>query len=124
MRTMHISARGGVQDLILEEDTQLEQMQQAVGGNIEPYRDPTEDRDIHFWVNEDGIGLGLPVNMVASILAGHQLRGDVVITSMSRSGVHLAALPDEYWREVAFLKLMMAGGYLPTDDTQMSDDHD
>lgn len=124
MRTMLITHEGYIRDLELEDDTQLEQMQEAVGGLIQPYRDPLEDRPIHFWVNEDGIGHGLPLNMVASVLAGHPLLGNAVVTSMSRSGVHLAALPDDYWREVAFLKLMMAGGYIPSDDTQMSEDHD
>lgn len=124
MRTMLITHEGYIRDLELEDDTQLEQMQEAVGGLIQPYQDPQDDRNVHFWVNEDGISHGLPLNMVASVLAGHALLGNVVVTSMSRSGVHLAALPDDYWREVAFLKLMMKAGYLPSDDTQMSKDHD
>ena len=118
MRTMHITTHGRVNDLILNEDTQLVQLQHAVGGSIERYQDPTEDRPIHFWVNEDGITKKLPLNMVASILAGHRLHGDVVITSMSKSDENIAALPNEYWREVAFLKMMMGAGYLPSDDTQ------
>ena len=118
MRTMLITTHGRVSELDLEEDTQLVQMQHAVGGSIERYQDPTEDRQVHFWVNEDGIIKNLPLNMVASILAGHRLHGDVVITSMSPSGVHLRELPKEYWREVAFLKMMMGAGYLPSDDTQ------
>jgi hypothetical protein len=93
-------------------------MQHAVGGSIERYQDPTEDRQVYFWVNEDGIIKNLPLNMVASILAGHRLNGDVVITSMSPTGGQLRELPKEYWREVAFLKMMMGAGYLPSDDTQ------
>ena len=124
MRTMLITSQGVIHDLMLEQDTQLEQMQEAVGGLIQPYQDPQDDRNVHFWVNEEGIPLGLPLNMVASVLAGHALLGNVVVTSMSRSGVHLAALPDDYWREVAFLKLMMRSGHIPTDDTQTSEAHD
>lgn len=117
MRTMLITTHGRVVELELEKDTQREQMQEAVGGLIERYQDPTEDRQVHFWVNEDGIGKNLPLNMVASILAGHRLLGNVVITSMSPSGLHLRELPKEYWREVAFLKMMIGAGYLPSDDT-------
>lgn len=116
MKTMLITTHGRVSDLILDEDTQLIQMQHAVGGSIERYQDPSEDRNIHFWVNEDGIIKNLPLNMVASILAGTRLVGDVVITSMS--GTHLRELPKDYWREVAFLKMLMGAGYLPSDDTQ------
>jgi hypothetical protein len=124
MKTMHITTHGRVNELILHEDTQLAQMQEAVGGLIEAYNDPEEDRPITFWVNEEGLIQQLPLNMVASILAGHRLHGDVVITSMSPSGTHLRELPSEYWREVAFLKLMIRSGYLPADDTQKKEDHD
>lgn len=112
MLAMLITTDATVMELELEDNTQLEQIQQAVNGYIERYQDPTEDRAIHFWVNENGHALKLPLNFTASVLAGHPLYGNVVITSMSPSGIHLRELPKEYWREVAFLKLMMMSGYI------------
>ena len=113
MRTMSINTKGAVSEY--EGEVTLEFMQGIVGGNIEAYRDPTDDRSITFWVNEDGIGLGLPLNYVASIAAGTELRGDVLVTEMNRMGTDVASLPREYFREIGFLKLLISSGHLPTE---------
>ena len=60
----------------LLEDQSLETLQHVVGGYIEILR--TND-DRFMACNEEGLLLGLPVNKVASELAGRMIVGDVVV---------------------------------------------
>jgi hypothetical protein len=53
----------------------LDEMQQVVGGLIEP----VDTRDFTFMVNEEGLLIGLPVNPAASGISGQYLVGDVCI---------------------------------------------
>jgi hypothetical protein len=75
----------------------LEEAQAIVGGYIEHIRINAERRNritkyfrasryVSMWVNEDGVGLGLPFNPKASELAGIPIRGNVIAESwLSRS---------------------------------------
>ena len=114
MRTLIIKTGGHTEEH--EGEVTLEFMQGVVGGTFERYQDPEDGRDLHFWVNEDGIALGLTTNLVASIAAGTQLRGDVLVTGMNRMGTDIAGLPDEYFREITYLKLLIIEGHLPSLD--------
>jgi len=110
---MSINTKGIVSEH--EGEVTLEFMQGIVGGNIEAYRDPTDERTTTFWVNEDGIGLGLPLNYIASIAAGTELRGNVLVTEMNRMGTDVASLPQDYFKEIGFLKLLISSGHLPAE---------
>jgi hypothetical protein len=55
---------------------ELDTLQKAVGGYIEPIR--LSDK-MTMWVNEEGMLQNLPVNMAASLMVGHTILGDVVI---------------------------------------------
>jgi len=57
-------------------DMSLESLQKAVGGNIELVYNNVRTRCL---VNEDGIGLNLAVNKIASILMGQMLIGPVIV---------------------------------------------
>jgi hypothetical protein len=70
----------------------LEEAQAIVGGYIEHIRINAitkyfrASRYVSMWVNEDGVGLGLPFNPKASELAGIPIRGNVIAESwLSRS---------------------------------------
>lgn len=58
------------------EDTKLETLQKAVGGWIE--RVPTVDGRV-LYVNEEGLLKGLMLNRTASLIAGRDIVGDVVV---------------------------------------------
>jgi hypothetical protein len=53
----------------------LSDMQKAVGGYIEP----VDVDDFTVMVNEEGLLIDLPLNLIASALSGRQLVGDVCI---------------------------------------------
>ena len=55
----------------------LTELQAAVGGYIAPIYGPEE---ITGYVNDEGLLIGLPLNLIASALTGGALVGDAVIT--------------------------------------------
>jgi hypothetical protein len=60
----------------------LEQAQAFVGGYVEmlPHLGPTRHYEhVQILGNEDGIPLRLPVNVIASIYCGYEVRGNVLI---------------------------------------------
>lgn len=58
------------------ENPDLETLQRLVGGLIQPiYYKPGKV----MWVNEEGLLLGLPLNMLASAIAGQPVVGPVVL---------------------------------------------
>ena len=61
-----------------ENDYTLEQLQEAVGGNIEPVRVPESDY-VTMLVNEDGGLKDLPINRLASMIARQGIVGTVVL---------------------------------------------
>lgn len=56
----------------------LEEAQAIVGGYVEMVMLPEGDQML---VNEDGLMLKLPLNTVASMIAGRPIVGDVVVLS-------------------------------------------
>ena len=65
----------------------LSDFQALVGGNIEPVRLFKKDGSVHpklvILVNEEGLVNDLPINLVGSLLAKQDLRGDVVVVHKS-----------------------------------------
>jgi len=61
-----------------ENDYTLEQLQEAVGGNIEPIRVPESDY-VTMLVNEEGLLHDLPLNQLASMIARKGIVGTVVL---------------------------------------------
>jgi|TARA_R110000824_G_scaffold252429_1_gene441207 hypothetical protein len=61
-----------------ENDYTLEQLQEAVGGNIEPVRVPESDY-VTMLVNEEGLLHDLPLNQLASMIARKGIVGTVVL---------------------------------------------
>ena len=61
-----------------ENDYTLEQLQEAVGGNIEPVHVPESDY-VTMLVNEEGLLQGLPPNQLASMIARKGIVGTVVL---------------------------------------------
>lgn len=59
-------------------DGSLATLQKAVGGYVERV---VLSETLTMWVNEEGLLQGLPINMAATILAGRQIVGDVVLES-------------------------------------------
>lgn len=53
----------------------LATLQNAVGGYIEP----VYLNEMVMWVNEEGLLRGLPINLAATLMAGKQIVGDVVL---------------------------------------------
>lgn len=76
-RWLSVTPEGEVTHLTFKKSKpNLAEMQAIVGGLIEPVRLP---KRVIFWVNEDGIGLGLQYNMLASIHAGQALFGTALV---------------------------------------------
>jgi hypothetical protein len=72
----HIQADGTIAKLQISEAEQLEKLQELVNGYIEVISiTPTQ----YMVVNEEGIILSLPLNLLASELAGFSIYGSVVI---------------------------------------------
>ena len=76
-------------------------VQTLVGGYIEPA--PCDHDGVTIWVNEDGIALGMPINPVASNMAGVHLFGPAVLT---------AADANEGWASINPTLLRMLREYI------------
>ena len=71
----------------------LAELQSFVGGYVERLR---LDSGQHMWLNEDGKSMGLPLNVIANILAHEEtgiapedyIVGDVLIANDAESGEH------------------------------------
>lgn len=57
----------------------VEELHMLVDGYIEIVRIEHEGELIYMVVNEDGLGLELPVNMKASVFAGQRIVGNAVL---------------------------------------------
>lgn len=68
----------------------LEEMQKIVGGFIERVAVPGGE----MWVNEEGLLLSLPVNIVASMRAGKTIVGDVLLCTRKKRYSTYDATPD------------------------------
>lgn len=66
-----------VRDLELKNDSMLEGLQEIVGGYIEIVH-PMNLRGLEMIVNEEGVLLDLPVNIIASILYGAPCHGNFI----------------------------------------------
>lgn len=77
-----LSTTGEVTEL--SSPVQLEDLQSAVGGYIEPV-------NIHgkkyLYCNEEGVYAGLPLNPVASFLTNRPILGDVVLVEFSKQDI-------------------------------------
>lgn len=111
MHAVQITTKTLAMTVELDDTDQLADMQKVVGGNIEPVY--LHDEGVIFWVNEDGIGLNLPLNYTASILAGQPLLGNVLVTGDSPTGMHIRPVPGEYRKQISWCLLMQCNGYLP-----------
>ncbi len=79
MKNLLIITADGEQILKSQEEMPtLEQVQKLVGGNVEAVRIP-EKFGFEMYVNEEGLLEGLDLNIDASVIAGQQIVGDVVI---------------------------------------------
>lgn len=79
MKALILSPEGTVEKAILEpvDGSYLEPLQELVGGLIEFA--PTFDPEIEMVVNEEGLLIGLPVNLQASLTSGRPIVGTAVL---------------------------------------------
>lgn len=80
---------------------ELYQMQDHVGGYIETVR--LKDGGI-LLVDEDGIQKRLPENLIASVLSGSRIRGNVLIVGqdIQQQEPVLSDVPEQYFALLAF----------------------
>lgn len=64
--------------------TTLEEMQAGVGGYIEPVRMASRPNQV-MYANEEGLMHGLPYNLTASLIAGADIVGPVVLLSIDET---------------------------------------
>lgn len=113
MSTLMLSIPPSGQAQVIEvpgETIQLEPLQQGVGGYVQALG---LARDLIAWLNEDGVSLGLPINIPASALVynltgqAHRLHGTVLLTGGADSeGETLGLSPEQVaqfggWRRVS-----------------------
>lgn len=82
-----IKSNGSFESLAPE--TSFEDIQKLVGGYVAYVRHPKEISG-QMAVNEDGIMLRLPSNIIASVIAGMPLLGDVVVVQTKKQYERLA----------------------------------
>ena len=73
----------------LPSSTSFENIQKLVGGYVAYVRHPKQISG-QMAVNEDGIMLRLPSNIIASVIAGEPLLGDVVVVQTKKQYERLA----------------------------------
>jgi hypothetical protein len=94
MLSLHIGPNGFGAYLNLQKDEEESRIEAVLGGRA-LYCHHEDRDDVLFWVNPNAADDGVPINFEASVIANQPLCGQVIVTGVSPSHMHLRPVPDD-----------------------------
>ena len=97
MYGIQITVTGDIRIVEFTNDTALKVMQSVVGGYITGT--PISERwwgIIDMVANDEGLLVGLPINPLATLLAGSPIVGDVFVTGVADDEGYTTSVPQEF----------------------------